>query len=440
MTPTALATAFLWAVLLKLWDFSPVLAPTIVIYLIDAPISLKVLIGAQHAPKFPDDVESPNRKGILAKLRTMHPPWVADIEWALLLFFLLIALGVDVFVGDSTRKNYILYGILVLPGTCSFSRLPWRPSNLLVTRTIKAPVFVQVKEENSTIVNSLQLLSGWGICSAALLWGSNMVVARLCTSILYASFLNIFMLASTNAKHRSFWLRFIVGIVGFEAICIMRLAFQNANHGLTTVESESPDSTPKSNKSLSVPISVELFMSLVFSNLCFELVAFCYRMDYAFALQSGGVKAVPKFRGPEGTSPDKKFHAVRVLASFRPVFDKPYYKASIAGIVCLAITYTSFAVCLDADGHLLRGPLYASVGYILNTLGSPIIFFVLALAFWRGEVKNVWGYKEQWMDGPESAPFIGTEDDSSASTPELEFCDSEDLKGKNPEDEKYEFA
>ncbi len=216
------------------------------------------------------------------------------------------------------------------------------------------------------------------------------------------------------------------------------LASQDANHGPTTVESESLDSTPKSNKSLTVPTSVELFMSLIYSNLCFELVAFCYRMDYAFALQSGGVKAVPKFRRPEGASLDKKLHAVRVLASFRPVFDKPYYKASIAGIVCLAIIYTSVAACLDADGHLIRGPLYASVGYILNTFGSPIIFFVLALATWRGQVRKVCGYKELWMDGPEVAPFVGAEDDSSASTPELEYC--EDLKGKNLEDEKYEFA
>ncbi len=85
----------------------------------------QVWIGAQHAPKFPDDPEPPtrNRKGVLAKLRIMRPPWVADMEWALLASFLLIALGVDVFVGDSTRKNFILYGILVLPGMYSFSRV-----------------------------------------------------------------------------------------------------------------------------------------------------------------------------------------------------------------------------------------------------------------------------------------------------------------------------
>ncbi len=180
-------------------------------------------------------------------LRSMRPPWVADIEWVLLLFFLLIALGVDIFVGDSTRKKYILYGILVLPGIYSFSRVSSPQSttrralsfisslgglqicsslapkkeashisfdvSVHLTKSKAAPIFVQVKEKNSTIVNSLQLLSGWGICSAALLWGSNTVVARLCTTVLYASFLHIFTLASvsTAAKHRSFWRRFIVG-------------------------------------------------------------------------------------------------------------------------------------------------------------------------------------------------------------------------------------
>lgn len=74
-----------------------------------------------------------------------------------------------------------------------------------------APIFVQLKENNSVIVNLLELLLGWSICTAALLLGSNTVVGRLCSAVLYASALHITMLASvpTAAKERSFRLRFI---------------------------------------------------------------------------------------------------------------------------------------------------------------------------------------------------------------------------------------
>ncbi len=61
---------------------------------------------------------------------------------------------------------------------------------------------------------------------------------------------------------------------------------------------------------------------------------------------------------------------------------------------------------------------------------------IMALAYWRGEVRKVWGYGERWLDVPEGAPFISVDDESSESTPELEFC--ENLKEKDAEDEKYE--
>ncbi len=61
---------------------------------------------------------------------------------------------------------------------------------------------------------------------------------------------------------------------------------------------------------------------------------------------------------------------------------------------------------------------------------------VLALAYWRGEVRKVWGYGERWLDVPEGDSFIGAEDGSSEFAPALEFC--EGLKEKDPEHEKYE--
>lgn len=161
-----MTTTFLWAVLHKLWDFSPILAPTIVIYLIDAPVSLKVRsrerndtssftvvtqvwIAAQNAPRLPENPELP--KGTLAKPRQISPPWTANVEWAIIILFLLVALGMDYVVGDLTAKKWLLYGLLVLPGTYAVSRvsspqsnsrfrfigsqLPWRPTNLLVART-----------------------------------------------------------------------------------------------------------------------------------------------------------------------------------------------------------------------------------------------------------------------------------------------------------------
>jgi len=430
-----MTATFLWAVLHKLWDFSPVLAPTIVIYLIDAPFSLKVWIGAQHAPKFPDELEPPKRKGILENLRIVHPPWVADMEWALLASFLLIALGVDVFVGDSTRKKFILYGILVLPGMYSFSRLPWRPTSVLVTRTKKGvPMFVQMME-NSTVVTSLQLLLGWGICSTALLWGSSTVVERLCTTVLYASFLHIYILASVSraSKERGFLLHTILaGALSFMLICAtMIMLLWNAIHGPSAEESESPDRAPKSNKFN--PTSIELGVSLTHSWICFEFVSLCYRMDYAFASQSGEGKPTPKLQRPKGASPgDKKFHTVRVLASFRPVFDKPYYKASIGGVVSSALFVASLGVRL----HWLQ---YKMTGYYLN-LSSPIIcMVVLAVAYRRGEVRKVLAYGEGWLDVPEGDPFMSSaEDESSESAPDLEFCDN--FTEKDLEDEKYQVA
>jgi len=284
---------------------------------------------------------------------------------------------------------------------------------------------------------------GWGICSAALLWGSSTVVEQLCTTVIFASFLHIYLLAcvSTAALERSFWLRAILaGTSGFLLVCItMIVHFRDAKHGPSAEESESPDSNPRSNKIQSVPTSLDLSLSLWYSWVCFEFVALCYRMDYAFALESGGVSPM-KFRRPEGASPDKKFHAVRVLASFQPVFDKPYYKASIAGVVVSALFLASLIVGLDPDGQILHGAPYKTTGYYLNLIASPIIcMVVLALAYWRGEVRKVWGYGERWWDAPEDDPSIsGAEDELSKSAPDLEFCDN--FTEKDLEDEKYQVA
>jgi len=311
--------------------------------------------------------------------------------------------------------------------------------HLIVSKT--APIFVQLKGNHSAVVKCLELLFGWSICSAALLWGSNTVVERLCATVLYASCLHIVILASvpTAAKERNFRLRVIyAGVmpVGF-LIIFAALVIANVPSDGPESDSESPDSTPKSKKSQLYRTSLELFLSLTYSWVCFEYIALCYRMDYAFALESGGVNPTPKFRRPEGASPDKKFHAVRVLTSLRPVFDKPYYTASIAGVVLSAISLASLTVGLDTDGQIMHGPLYAVSGYYLNLIGSPIICMpIMALAYWRGEVRKVWGYGERWLDVPEGAPFISADDESSESAPELEFC--ENLKEKDAEDEKYE--
>jgi len=428
-----MASSFLWVVLHKLWDFTPILAPTIAIYLIDAPISLKVWIGAQHAPQGPDNAELPERKGRLAKLRLFCPPWPTNLESAVLGLFLTVVCFVDIFVkDDSTWKKFILYGILVLPGTYCVSRLPWRPVNLLVFRMKGGvPLFTQRKESKSVVVDLLDGLAGWAITSAALLCGSVTVVQRLCAAILYGSFLHVFMLGSVPAavKERNLRSRFIYGgIVGF--VCVV-VIIAIGYFGNSTKKSESPD-VPSSDPTPKGRFSVtwaNQAVSLIWSSFCFELIALCHRMDYSFARESGQIGA-PIFRRPENTCPPNapppnKIQAIRILASFQPVFCKPYYHASIAGIVSTAVGLTCLITSADRTGSIIASGMF---GYYLNMTGAPVIcLFIMALAYWRGEVRKVWAYGERWMDVPEGVPQVIDEDKLTA--PELEFYDKEKKGG-----------
>jgi len=289
---------------------------------------------------------------------------------------------------------------------------------------------VTQRKESKFVVALVNVLAGWSITSAALLCGSATVVQRLCAAVLYGSFMHVFMLASvtSDVKERSLRLRIICGgIVGFAcAVFIIVTGY----FGTSTKESLVVPSSDIASNEGQFPLAwVYLSSSLMWSWICFEYIALCYRMDYSFARQSEQVGA-PKFRQLENTRPGtapspNKFPAIRVLASFQPTFDKPYYHASIAGVISTAVGLTCLITSVGRTGRIIG---FKNFGVFFSVAGSSVVcLFVMALAYWRGEVRKVWGYGERWMDVPEGVPLISDEDESTV--PEFEFCEKEEKVG-----------
>jgi len=196
-------------------------------------------------------------------------------------------------------------------------------------------------------------------------------------------------------------------------------------------ESKSPD-THSDHKSLrSPPHWVFLTVSLLYSLLCFEYVSLCYRMDYSFAVEAGKVKSPMLFqrmeeKGTSASSPND-IQTIQAHASTQPVFDKPYYYASMAAVLTTAVGIACLVPPMTERNRILL--IHELIVIFLNLAGVPIVcLFVMALAYWRGEVRKVWGYGERWMDEPKGvpAPLIKDAKESAALRLELESCDKTD--------------
>ncbi|KLO18913.1 hypothetical protein SCHPADRAFT_885805 [Schizopora paradoxa] len=430
---TTIMTSSLWSVLRILLDFSQIIVPTIIVYLTDAPVSLKVWLGAQNAQSLPKDLRAhvPESRGFLEKLRRLSPPWFANLECALLALFLLVVSVVDMFMNESPAKKFIIFGILVLPGTYSVWRLPLSPMILIIKSKI-VPIFVQLKEKSSVVYNLVLSLSGIGVCVVALLDGANSVVQKLCQAVLYGAFLHIFTLASipTAAKRtlrRHVFLGAAVGVVFVVSFVIIMVLFSGKT------ESHSGDLKPSKRNT---PVWLHRMLSFTWSWIAFEFISLCYKMDYAFALDLGQVPT-PRFRRSRVDAakpiqaPEQQPRIVRIHPSFQPSFDKPFYKASIAGLAFFAISMTYLTGVFERSYPPARPEEYNQFPYFVSVLASPvIILFVLTLAYWKGEFRRVWNYEERWNDVPESVPFIDDEIESDDFTQDLELRGKEVYAGE----------
>lgn len=206
-------------------------------------------------------------------------------------------------------------------------------------------------------------------------------------------------------------------------------------------------------------VLVQSFVSWLSAWTILEVVTLLYRMDYAFALESGQIAApAARLRLPEGTTrsdakstgkPEENSYIVRVPASLKFTFNKPYFNASIAGFIVSVLLWASFAAYFDAHPDapvsqfaartmLEVGPEW--IRFHLNGVAAPFVCaFPMALAYMRGESRKVWDYKEMWMDGPECVPqdVVSSETLPRAresfaikSSTWLELCEGKDVREK----------
>ncbi|KLO06615.1 hypothetical protein SCHPADRAFT_945950 [Schizopora paradoxa] len=413
---TTAIPSFLWSVLCKLWDFCPVLVPTIIAYIAIAPVSLKVWIGAQNAPRRHGTPKITYRlTNILSEFLTSYS------ETFLSALILAMACLFHIFVkGDLESKKMTILGMLVLPGSYSIWRVPIWSSILFVGRPHQGvPFFTQTRAEKpSVIVVLITLFVGFGICIGALLGVSNTYVQGCCQAILYGSYLHLLLLGTVThtGVERDLASRVIVvGLAGIACsmIVVIGMLFHAFGDG-------SMPPTDGGFESSSVLVQSAVSWLCAWANL--EVITLLYRMDYAFALKSGRTVApVVRVRQREGTSSadatstgkvEEDSYVVVIPASLKLAFDKPYFNASIAGLIVSELLMASFAAYLEEFRHdglqsrltsrtmLETGPEW--VRFYLNVVAAPFVCaFPMALAYMRGESRKVWEYRERWMDAPE---------------------------------------
>ncbi|KLO16546.1 hypothetical protein SCHPADRAFT_901494 [Schizopora paradoxa] len=444
---TTIVTSFLWSVLQKLWAFCPVLLPTIIVYAAIVPVSLKVWIGAQFAPRMPEHQQAKRRLNV--NLNLLPSCWIPTLEAIVLAIFLIISAFVDIVVEMKPEvKKIIMFALLVFPGTYSVSRLPVRNLILMIGRSKKgAPFFIQLKEEKTPTFDSFAFVAGVSICCGAILNVTHMFLKRFCQAILYGSFLHLLLLgtAVTSARaQRNMKNNLAAGIVwgSIGSAIVLGAVFYTGRNGLFV----HPNEDFGGSSAL-----VQGNVSFYWSYICFEIIALLYKMDHAFAQESGQVK-VPnlKLRQPLGAKPDtstnkEEVYVVRIPTSFGRTFDKPYFYASLAGLVAAVLFVASFVTCLEFFGRSMTG--YEWVRFYLNAVAAPFVCaFPMALAHYRGELGKVWEYGERWMDVPElpeHIPLINDSDcesDAGEKSTEfadgLEFCDEKMLLGEEKEKEE----
>ncbi|KLO16545.1 hypothetical protein SCHPADRAFT_937884 [Schizopora paradoxa] len=443
MTTTAV-TSFLWSVVQKLWVFCPVLLPTILAYVALAPVSLKVWIGAQFAPR--RNKHRDNTSDLIPSFLYPHQ------ETIVLAVFLIVATLVDIFVKEvPVMKALIMFVILNFPGGYSVSRLPVRNHNLVIGRFKEgAPFFYQMKEEETLVFNTCACIAAFIVCFGAMLYEPHTFLRDLCQVVLYGSFLHLLLLGTAvpmsrvSREERRPKDNLVAGMIG-GTICIAVVAgaifYMGRRDGPFVLSDED---------SVLVHANVSWYWSMI----CFEIIALCYKMDYTFAQESGHVK-VPdlKLRQPEGeksdTSTDRtQQYVVRIPTSFQPSFDKPYFYASLAGLIAAAVFLACFITCLEAMGRTILG--YEWVRFYLSAVAAPFVCaFPMALAYRKREFKKVWGYRERWMDIPDlpvRVPFAvsseekSTDTESTDSAAGIELCDEESILREEKDKEQVDLV
>ncbi|KLO06612.1 hypothetical protein SCHPADRAFT_895285 [Schizopora paradoxa] len=425
---------FLWSALLKLWAFSPVLVPTMTVYFTIVPVSLKVWIGAQNAPRVLRNPKPKVNRNHVKAFFLCKDPTMESIAFALLL---IIVHGVDYFVPeDMGAKKWIVFGILFIPGTYSVRRLPVRSFALIVARTnFGVPFFIQTESAKFSYIGPIQVFAGAGACIYALLNPPCSVYEGLGYSqgILYGSFLHVLLLGTvaTTTKERS--LKFCIltgGLIGtVSAMIIVGAIFHVFIGGPPRAAPTCTTSGPQSRAVLK-----SSSLSCVFSWFVFEIIALCYKMDYSHALEFGRIAApVVEFRRLDNANSDTtgkettSHRVLQILPSFRIAFESPYFNASITGLLVSAVFMAILLAWLDVSGRLRSG--YEFFQFFLNIISMPFVCtFPLALAYKRGELRKVWGYKEKWADNPKGVSLVSSETEISESTIGLEVCEDKPIE------------
>lgn len=156
-------------------------------------------------------------------------------------------------------------------------------------------------------------------------------------------------------------------------------------------------------------------MSIMFSPLCFSYITFFLRLDYAFAnlddASSGSLEKLPKHLAAS-TDGENWGGTLVPPPSSVPSFRKPYYTAAWVGyhvaILCLALLCS---VPISAGLPLIRMDGCDIIGFYLVFLAPTIIcIFVMAVAFRRGELAQVWAYEEKWTGPTQKAKQVDAGD------------------------------
>ncbi|KAH8112883.1 hypothetical protein DFH11DRAFT_1728226 [Phellopilus nigrolimitatus] len=390
------AQGFVLRVLAELLSYYPVMVPSLLIFTIESASSLKMWQAVQRIPHSKpveageSDADALQQKEHVRKLALRKVVIGVVILFTFLMTVLLVP---QVFKLDATTLKFFYLGTLFVPVAVLIAFVTATLSGYLVRTVVRnaegKPAMVIKPVEGRTKLPMI-LIAIWStICSFCALWfGLSAAIFVVNTALL--QFLFGQSLVPTHAKFRE---HIVVAII---------LAVMTSGIGLTMIFVEN------SSVPISLPIGIDvddnvvnwnsIFMSTFWSASSFSILSMCYRFDYANALPADFKPLVSK--KPVG------FYIRHGDAN--ETFPTPYFTAAIDVYI-----FAYVIVALLSTGGVIKCRVENVAAYLLYIASPAMGITILLLATARGELRKLWGYKEDWNAIPsagEAQNTVGSEE------------------------------
>ncbi|EJD01914.1 uncharacterized protein FOMMEDRAFT_147084 [Fomitiporia mediterranea MF3/22] len=298
---------------------------------------------------------------------------------------------------DWTMSYYAV--TLFLPGILLLARmlylLPGLKDRAVLRDTRGVPFWVPVRCDRQRIRRPRWLTATVVLSSILLSIGALWVHDSICSAILFASFIHFMVSNALCNKKVAYRDILISSFIMILLTCL--LVFNNRSF-----EDQWPIRLLRFTSHVGGTNWSGLIISMFVTTGHFHLIAFCYRVDHAFARPDEVLVGPPDIQvavhnaaAVPGTRLSYPYSRFATSSQPYPRFKKPYFHTAMWGwlisyAIVAALKVTGYIDCEAESAGLF-------VLYIAPPLMSAL---VLLRALARGEVKKLWQYREDWARNP----------------------------------------